>query len=70
MAVNSHEASKWQKAVKDEIRNSPSDNDTYDLVTPLEGRQIVGGGEGEWVYAVKNVPNGEETYNARYAAKG
>ena len=31
-AVNSHEASKWQKAMKDEI-TALGDNDTYDLVT-------------------------------------
>ena len=65
-AVNSHEASKWQKAMKDEI-TALGANDTCDLVTPPEGRQIVGG---RWVYAVKNGPNGEETHKARYVAKG
>ena len=47
------------------------DNENYDLVTPQEGRQIVGGGGGgeEWVFAVKTGPNGEESHKARYVAK-
>ena len=65
-AVNSLETSKWKKAMEDEI-TALNDNDTYDLVMPPEGRQIVGG---RWVYAVKNGPNGEETHKARYVAKG
>ena len=65
-AVDSPEANKWQKAMDDEM-TALNDNDTYDLVTPPEGRKIVGG---KWVYAVKNGPNGEETHKARYVAKG
>ena len=42
------------------------DNDTFELVTPPEGRQIVGG---KWVFAVKTGPEGEETHKARYVAK-
>lgn len=40
-AVNSQEASKWQEAMREEVA-ALIDNDTYDLVTPPEGRQIVG----------------------------
>ena len=65
-AVNSQEASKWQKAMGEEVA-ALIDNDTYDLVTPPEGRQIVGG---KWVFAVKTEPNGEESHKARYVAKG
>ena len=43
------------------------DNDTFELATPPEGRQIVGG---KWVFAVKTGPEGEETHKARYVAKG
>ena len=65
-AVNSQEASKWQKAMGEEVA-ALIDNDTYNLVTPPEGRQIVGG---QWVFAVKTGPNGEESHKARYVAKG
>lgn len=43
------------------------DKDTFELVTPPEGRQIVGG---KWVFAIKTGPEGEETNKARYVAKG
>lgn len=33
------------------------DNDTFELVMPPEGRQIVGG---KWVFAVKTGPEEEE----------
>lgn len=65
-AVNSQEASKWQEAMREEVA-ALIDNDTYDLATPPEGRQIVGG---KWVFAVKTGPNGEESHKARYVAKG
>ena len=39
-AVDSLEASKWRKAMEDEI-TALNDNDTYNLVTPPEDRQIV-----------------------------
>ena len=43
--LNSNEASKWQKAMKDEIA-ALNDSDTFDLVQPPEGRQSLGGGGG------------------------
>lgn len=51
--------------MEDEI-TALNDNDTYNLVTPPENRQTVGG---KWVYAMKNGPNGEETHKVRYVAK-
>lgn len=33
------------------------------------GLQSGGGGGGEWVYAIKPGPNGEEKYKARFVAK-
>ena len=56
-AIKSNEATKWQKAMHDEM-TALYDNDTFELVTPPEGRQIVGGGE--WVFAVKTGPEEEE----------
>ena len=41
-ALKSNEATKWQKAMHDEM-TALYDNDTFELVTPPEGRQIVGG---------------------------
>ena len=59
-AIKSNEATKWQKAMHDEM-TALYDNDTFELVTPPEGRQIVGeGGGGEWVFAVKTGPEEEE----------
>jgi len=51
----------------DDEMTALGDNDKFELVTPPEGRQIVGA---RWVYAVKTKPNGEETHKARYVAKG
>ena len=65
-ALKSNEATKWQKAMDDEM-TALTENETYELVTPPEGRQIVGG---RWVFAVKTGPNGQETHKARYVAKG
>ena len=65
-ALRSHEADKWRDAMNDEM-TALSENDTFDLVPPPEGRQVVGG---RWVYAVKTNPNGDERHKARYVAKG
>ena len=65
-ALESNEATKWQKAMRDEL-TALYDNDTFELVTPPEGRKIVGG---KWVFAVKTGPEEEETHKARYVAKG
>ena len=54
--------------MKDEI-TALGENDTYDLVTPPEGRQIVGWW-GDGSKQKKNGPNGEETHKARYVTKG
>lgn len=51
--VNSQEASKWQKAIGEEITAS-IDNNTFNLVMPPEDRQIVWEGG-----------NAKETYSNR-----
>ena len=58
-ALKSNEATKWQKAMDDEM-TALTENETYELVTPPEGRQIVGG---RWVFAVKTGPNGQRSIN-------
>ena len=65
-ALKSNKATKCQNAMRDEM-TALHDNDMFELVTPPEGRQIVGG---KWVFAVKTGPEGEETHKARYVAKG
>ena len=42
-ALKSNEATKWQNATRDEV-TALHDNDTFELVTPPEGRK--------WVFAV------------------
>ena len=43
------------------------ENDTFELTPLPEGRKTVGG---RWVYAIKQGPNDEEKYKARFVAKG
>ncbi len=65
-AIHSPEGSKWEKAMNDEIE-ALERNETFELVPPPKGREVVGG---KWVYAVKTGPNKAETHKARYVAKG
>ena len=52
----------------DEDVDSLVGNVTFIHVPPPQDREIVEGGG--WVYTVKTSPNNEETYKARYVAKG
>lgn len=65
-AVNSPEAANWKKAMDEEVE-SLLDNETFTLTQPPQNREIVGG---KWVYTIKTGLNDEETYKARYVAKG
>ena len=65
-AIHSPETDEWHKAMDDEIK-ALEENDTFELVPPPEGREIVGG---RWVYTVKKGPKKAETFKARYVAKG
>lgn len=56
----------WADAMQEEI-NSLVENETFTLTPLPRGEQAVGG---RWVYAVKQSPDGSETYKARYVAKG
>ncbi|RUS90533.1 hypothetical protein EGW08_001710 [Elysia chlorotica] len=65
-AILCDDASKWQKAMDDEM-NALVENDTFECKTLPPGRKAVGG---RWVFNVKSNPNGEEIFKARYVAKG
>ena len=65
-AISSPESSKWRDAMNEEL-DALWDNETFELTPLPEGRTSVGG---KWVYAIKQGPNGEEKYKARFVAKG
>ena len=65
-AMRSVESDKWQSAMEEEI-DAHTENDTFEFVSVLDDRKVVGG---RWVYNVKVGPNNEERYKARYVAKG
>jgi len=51
----------------DEEISALKENNTYEFTPLPENRSVVGG---RWVFSIKLGPNGEETYKARYVAKG
>ena len=65
-AMSSPEASSWQVAMEEEM-SALQRNNTYELTPLPPGRSLVGG---RWVYSVKLGPNNEESFKARYVAKG
>ena len=65
-AMTSPISDKWKKAMKAEMA-SFKENNTFSLIQLPEGRQTVGG---KWVFALKEDDKGNETYKARYVAKG
>ncbi len=66
-AMNSTKALGWEQAMKDELE-ALRENDTFELTTLPEGKNLVGGG-GMGLYD-KGGCNGSETLKARYVAKG
>ena len=65
-AVNSPQATEWKTAMDEEF-NSLIENETFILNPIPQNREIVGG---KWVYTIKSGSNNEETFKARYVAKG
>ena len=65
-AVSSPDSVKWKNAMDEEFA-SLANNNTFTLTEPPPDREIVGG---KWVYTIKTGVNNEETYKARYVAKG
>ena len=65
-AVKSDDTDKWYQAMLDEM-NSLIENDTFDIVELPKDKTVVGG---RWVYAVKESPDNQDIYKARYVAKG
>ena len=65
-AVNSPQVTEWKTAMDEEF-NSLIENETFILTPISQNREIVGG---KWVYTIKSDPNNEETFKAKYLAKG
>lgn len=65
-ALSSPNSRDWKTAMEIEIK-SLHKNKTYDLVPRPRDRSVV---KGRWVYALKMDANGNETYKARFVAKG
>ena len=65
-AISSVDASEWDMAMKDEMQ-ALEENNTFELVPLLEGKQIIGS---KWVYAIKTDKNGNDHFKARFVAKG
>ena len=65
-ALNSPHVTNWVNAMDDEM-DSLVGNDTFVLTPIPQDREIVGS---KWVYTIKTGPDDQETYKARYVAKG
>ena len=66
-ALNSEQSSQWREAMESEY-SSLIKNDTWDLVPPPEGKNIVGS---RWVLKVKHDENGSVNhFKARLVAQG
>ena len=65
-ATNSPDSTSWKRAMDEEIHSLES-NDTYELTALPHNSEVVGG---KWVYTIKSGPNSEQTYKARFVAKG
>ena len=65
-AMANSDSHHWKKAMYVEI-NALVENDTYELPPLPEGRSVVGG---RWIFAIKEGPNNEEKFKARYVEKG
>ncbi|GFO16134.1 CCHC-type Zinc finger, nucleic acid binding protein a [Plakobranchus ocellatus] len=65
-AISCDDATKWHKAMIDEM-SALEENGTFECTTLPPGRNAVGG---RWVFNVKTNAKGEETFKARYVAKG
>ena len=65
-AVKSENSSEWMEAMEKEME-SMKNNKVYTVVQLPEGKKVVGS---RWVYNIKDNPSGQETYKARFVAKG
>ena len=65
-ALESSEALKWKQAMDEEVK-SLEENETFDVVALPENSVPV---DGRWVYSVKEGPNNNPLFKARYVAKG
>ena len=65
-AISCTGVNKWEEAMKREM-HALEENDTYDIVPLPENRKAI---KGKWVYTIKTEKDDNETYKARFVAKG
>ena len=65
-AISSTESEKWKEAMQSEM-NALVENETFDIVPLPEDRKAI---KGKWVYAIKSDKDDNETFKARFVAKG
>ena len=64
--MTSKDAINWKTAMDDEM-SALRENDTFKVTQLPENRSTIGS---RWVYTLKNGPNGEPKFKARFVAKG
>ncbi len=65
-AMTSKDTINWKAAMDDEM-SALRENDTFKVTQLPENRSTIGS---RWVYTLKNGPNGEPKFKARFVAKG
>ena len=65
-AIKSDEAQNWQEAMEKEIE-AMKQKEVFSVVPLPKGKKCVGS---RWVYTIKENPEGEKTYKARFVARG
>ena len=65
-AIVCEDNEKWQAAMHEEYE-ALNENDTFNVTELPIGKTVI---DGRWVYALKQDPDGNEKFKARYVAKG
>ena len=65
-AISCDDSPKWDEAMKREM-HALEENDTFDIVTLPKDRKAI---KGKWVYTIKEDKDDNQTYKARFVAKG
>ena len=66
--MESPDAALWELAIKKEMR-SLIENEAFTVISLLEGKQAVCGGEGCWVYTTKEGQGDSKIYKAKFVVK-
>ncbi len=65
-AISCTDSHKWDEAMKREM-HALEENDTFDIVSLPKDRKAI---KGKWVYTIKEDKEDNQTYKARFVAKG